>query len=202
MLRENTGSHFLDSGGIYGYQYNRPIRKATFYPATYGRVTEWHLINTAHWLTANLDYDAILTRSLKHLGLSPEFKHEPWEDCMQEWVERNGYKVVAHGYTYNDENNLDRDFAWWTIETPGDWENRVIIRSHNGCDARGGFSSPRVFRPLEDNEWKYGPYGMTLEYYCPNCQHYCSDECKGRVIRAGMRCECGHIAHPDCSGMY
>ena len=46
-------------------------------------------------------------------------------------------------YTYNEENFLDQDiqFLYWEdIEGA-----HALVQTHNGCDARGGMSMPRVF---------------------------------------------------------
>lgn len=57
-----------------------------------------------------------------------------WEFEGEEWS----------GYTYNDENILSQDFVY---DVMGGW---VFIQSHNGCDARGGFSWPHLFQLKDD----------------------------------------------------
>jgi hypothetical protein len=47
-------------------------------------------------------------------------------------------------YTYNHDNSLNQDYMvdLWLSDNNSDLH--AVIRTHNGCDARGGFSSPRV----------------------------------------------------------
>ena len=46
------------------------------------------------------------------------------------------------GYTYNDQALLSQDIVFHQFSTDHDL---VILQIHNGADARGGFTSPRVF---------------------------------------------------------
>lgn len=57
-------------------------------------------------------------------------------------------------YTYNQENELSQDFMvdLWLSDNTGDLH--AVIRTHNGCDARGGFSEPVVAR-LYDVDYLY-----------------------------------------------
>lgn len=66
-------------------------------------------------------------------------------------------KLTGSGYTYNSENDFSQDFIYYGVtlnkrsrrfhEQP----DLYIIRTHNGCDARGGFSSPRVGAVVDDD---------------------------------------------------
>ena len=47
------------------------------------------------------------------------------------------------GYTYNDQSLLSQDIVF--NQFSHDHTDYVILQIHNGCDARGGFTSPRVF---------------------------------------------------------
>lgn len=49
------------------------------------------------------------------------------------------------GYSYNEENILSQDFIWHPFENEVNGECYVFLQTHNGCDARGGFSTPHVF---------------------------------------------------------
>lgn len=52
-------------------------------------------------------------------------------------------------YTYNQENILSQDFIYYYF---GDV---VFIRTHNGADARGGFTGPVIFRQKSMNEYSW-----------------------------------------------
>lgn len=80
-------------------------------------------------------------------------ERESWEENLESFFKRlkaHGFAVKEKdgGYTYNSENDFDQDFVYQIIEltdNSGYSEDVIIIRSHNGCDARGGFSSPFFF---------------------------------------------------------
>lgn len=67
-------------------------------------------------------------------------------------------------YTYNQENDFDQDWmidAW--IEVDG--SACAVIRTHNGCDARGGYSSP-VIAAVNDRDYMYT---WLVDFYCREC---------------------------------
>ena len=67
---------------------------------------------------------------------------------------------MTKGNSYNGETILDQDFQFWIfspedIGSDTDWiyvEDGVyaIIQTHNGCDIRGGYSTPHVFKLRTD----------------------------------------------------
>ena len=63
------------------------------------------------------------------------------------------------GYTYNEENILSQDFVYFVM---GDY---VFIQTHNGCDARGGFSTPRLFscNVYDSNLLCFGDYTISCD---------------------------------------
>lgn len=148
MMTENTGKHFLDSGMMYGYQYDRNVtidQKPTAW-IEYGSVT----INTYHHLCNNLSFNADVQANFDAFVAEndPDNKTS-WEDLLQAWIKANSHEVRNDGYTYNYDNALSSDFVWYEIELC-DGDDMVIIRTHNGCDARGGFSAPKFF------DYRYG----------------------------------------------
>jgi hypothetical protein len=48
--------------------------------------------------------------------------------------------ITGSRYTYNYRNDLDQDFVYYAIATNED--PLLVVQTHNGCDARSGFSSP------------------------------------------------------------
>ena len=62
-------------------------------------------------------------------------------------------------YTYNNENILSQDFIFDTFGA------YAFIRTHNGCDARGGFSYPHLFYQKDE-------YGlMDYDRYTIGCEN-------------------------------
>jgi len=159
MLRENTGSHFLDSGSAYGRNHERnQSRKFEAEPQAtadfkYGvEVT----VNLYHWLAdrvvlaANLDrqfrrfcnrhkdesYFALVPMWLKHLG----------DQGMEiTGIYGEGEPVTVN--TYNGEDLLSQtiQYTYFTL----DHTSYVLLQVHGGCDVRGGYTMPRVFECSE-----------------------------------------------------
>lgn len=200
MLRENTGGVLTDSGGLYGYMYQRPIPSKAIYPVKLDGKVDWHQVSLAHWLTANTEYSAKLTRSLWRFSSSPKWERVPWENVLEAWAEKRNLEIREYGYTYNFETSLDQDFAAWEWEDAETGEHFAIIRSHNGCDARWGFSKPRIFRCLGESDGL--EYETKVDYYCPECQDECEPS-EDTLNDDGCICErCGRQAYVDCMGLY
>lgn len=142
-LRENTGRALCDSGDVYGRYYDRPMPTAeAWFTTDYCPV-----MSLGHWLAANC----------RHL---PEVQ-KAFDDFAAEsgltWEEDLGafFSSEKHGfYSYNVENGLDQDFICHVFAAEDEWyydrEAVIVVQSHNGCDARGGFSRPLILSPKED----------------------------------------------------
>ena len=77
----------------------------------------------------------------------------------------DGFEIHHSDNTYNTENNLDQDFQYSAFSD--DWCEYAFIQTHNGCDARGGYSTP-MCASIED------------EFYSITCDwlEECRDCCK------------------------
>ena len=173
MLTENTGRHMLDSGGAYGRHWERnqgvDFSKTPTGHIEFHRPDDWYVIvSIYHFLVNNLDYCGELDAEFQRFATSTEYADEPWGSCVHDWVWRRfGHKEDAAtgpygenpmtkddptwgGYTYNEENSLSQDFIWaqWTV----DGETFIAIQIHGGCDARGGFTRPRIFSDSGNSE--------------------------------------------------
>ena len=76
----------------------------------------------------------------------PGFQQEVLEDLWHAGGTFGGSEYSEEPlceYTYNTENNLSQDLQYVLFSTSTN--EYVLLQSHNGCDARGGFSKPRVF---------------------------------------------------------
>jgi len=176
MITENTGRHMLDSGGAYGRHWERNSKRSlqdfvqappvTFKASVYNERLEFNVMKSLfHHLANNLElceyenklwltwdklhsdwsysdseygfYNAMLERDTKWIQKKPFLEHGDYNPSDFEGEHFSGY-------TYNDENILSQDFVYYIM---GDY---VFIQTHNGCDARGGFSQPRLFKL---NQW-------------------------------------------------
>ena len=187
MFTENTGRHMLDSGGHYGRNWERNNQTAKWktYPAVY--LTDW--MGVAHkpyfWLLewCELEYEPVMTEALWHWAVENS-KTRAWIRDMETWAKMHTDDpdhIWSHN-TYGSESlPLTQDLQWVEYHCPEDMEGYLLLQVHGGCDARGGYTKPRVFRMHErihpattyrlndgDHEWSTdcggaywypGPYG-------------------------------------------
>lgn len=158
--RQNTGKHFLDSGGESGRQWQQPLPSKAVSIGEYGAT-----LSLTHMLADH---------AVEH-DLHAEFY--AWVETMQElsffdlgqsFMSGRGYECKARDNTYNGESDLDQDFVYevWVHknEECSDWiycnDAVVLIYPHCGADARGGYASPLVctFPDLE--------YALPLDLTC------------------------------------
>ena len=150
MLRENTGRHMLDSGGVGGraWEQNQNRDFESEPPAWWDHVSlsfgpPLPTISTYHlFMESELDPLHGVTEEYNEFAFSEEWLREPHIDCMVEFAHRKGWgKMDVSGNTYNEEVLIDQDFQfhyWGDVGV-------VAIQSHNGADIRGGYASPRFF---------------------------------------------------------
>jgi hypothetical protein len=145
MLTENTGRHMLDSGSIYGYNYdsNKAINQKPRAWIAYGSpvMNVYYHLYSSLWLDE--DTQASFDEYVK--------EHDPdndtsWEDLLNAWCQYHGHEAKSGDITYNYENLLSTGYMWFDIEL-NNGNDIVCVRTHNGCDIRGGYSSPRFFEP-------------------------------------------------------
>ena len=171
MLTENTGSHFLDSGGAYGRHWSRnqtrdfdaePKVRAHF--SSYLRESgERYLalqahINLYHWMRENLEVDAEMQAWLDDYT-NEQPQGESWHEvaegfaeleqermCIVGEVEAKGYPRVCN--TYNEQENWDLDqvLDFCALSEDGYSTTHIVLQVHNGCDVRGGYTAPKCFR--------------------------------------------------------
>lgn len=170
MMTENTGRNMLDSGMIYGYNYDK-AKNAHEQPrgwVDYGSPT----INLFHHLSDNLVFNEDMQNDFNTWVAENDPNADTlWEDLLQSYCKERSIEVGDNGYTYNYDNLLSQNFVWYEIET--EYDEMVIIRTHNGCDARNGFSSPYFFNFRNGNEM-YDTDLLNIN----ECYLYCEDsEC-------------------------
>ena len=162
MLKEPVSRSIVDSGSAYGYNFEREVNtteriKGKFYvyqssPEEPGRLWANFTINLYHWMIQNLEFDAELTSLMgyKASELVPEHASNlELAEAFACWLQesRNPGVDTCTEYTYHIEHHLSQDVHYtlmaldWTREP-----SRVVLSVHGGCDARGGFTFPVVFR--------------------------------------------------------
>lgn len=183
QFMQNTGGNILDSGGFYGRQYQRLNDAATSSglsgaeymlsrPEAHIRLSKpykdgnsalnWVLADTFHVLNRHLTYSPEETELLR--GFEENNPEE--DDIAGKFSEfRGDYMETA--YTYNYDNMFSTDFVYWTYEI--DFETYVIISTHNGCDARTGFSQTKIYK--YNGEFDYFNFSIELffETFLTSC---------------------------------
>jgi hypothetical protein len=160
MLTENTGASFLDSGSAYGRNWERnqgrsfdrePATRIRFHANADGS-GEAELTHSAyHWLLEKVDFAPKLDAQFTEFAV---IAGENWLTLMQTfpaWLEEQiGTEVDFEGTvnTYNGEDLLSQTLQYGCFYVKGDGFY-VLLQIHGGCDVRGGYTKPRVFRTEE-----------------------------------------------------
>lgn len=168
LLKEDTGKHFLDSGGAYGrhWQKNQGRDFLQEDPCSVrieaneeGKVEYIDIsYSLFHFLNNFLEFDDKAEKFQKgfmKFANTEKWKREPWEDCLKAYFKKRSWEVEKNDYTYGKETLLDQDFAYWIFYDKDD-EEYVVVRVHGGCDARGGFSSPCFFKMFDHDQFYTG----------------------------------------------
>ncbi|MDX9971909.1 MAG: hypothetical protein RBU21_02855 [FCB group bacterium] len=175
MLAENTGRHFLDSGGAYGRNWERnqgrDFRKdlSCFYSfSVYGsKLGVDASISLYRWVVHNLEYDPEMQARLDlYAEDRPDASaYELAEGFADEEQQRHNYEWVvdAEGFprginTYNDPDTwgLSQVIQFQEVAAEGSYcATHLILQVHGGCDVRGGYTMPKCFRIRSggDCEW-------------------------------------------------
>lgn len=158
LFREDTGAHFLDSGGAYGRHHERPpipsdapMLTVEKWTNNAGNIVPNVSINTGPWLDHLLKIRTDWTTELREQGKRSD---TPWSDVEAEYMRRKGYRREVRDNSYNWESNLSQVFiisAWVPVGSSGDWiynpDTLLTIQAHTGCDVRGGYTAPVIAEP-------------------------------------------------------
>lgn len=160
LSRQNTGCHPMDSGGATGRHWQRKlppegayIESAKMFKYKDGREEpEVYAYIPQHvFLESLIDVDKKLTRAIQSRDRKEGLGIFDVEDFMKSHA---NFKFANVGYTYNYENDLSQNFQYVVLSEREDWyyddSAIVVIQSHNGADARGGFSTYIVGRFKDD----------------------------------------------------
>ena len=83
-----------------------------------------------------------------------------------EWSDR--FDKPSFIYTYNHDCSLSQDIQY--IEFENFEGTFIVLQIHNGADARGGFTEPKVFK-LKDYEYFYSWSDGFIGCNNPECNH-------------------------------
>jgi len=171
MLTENTGIHFLDSGGDDGRHWQRNKKKTLedFENEDYITKEDGYITKSLfHHLSESCTYLPDITKQFedwiaqdKYDGLdNPNGRSHiiaDVEDFMNEFIYPG--EEARCTYTYNFDNCLSQDIQW--ISSGDLYQNNIIaLCIHNGADARGGMTNYKFFK-IDPDQF----YMMDEEYY-------------------------------------
>lgn len=159
MLTENTGRHFLDSGGAYGRAWERQQGKTVddFIAAPKARIDRHSgiVLDVFHYLNDRLEYAEDMDDAFSEYLERKTDPNLPWLACAEEFVEfltgmevggqrdyRHDAPIVVN--TYNSEEFLSQTIQY--VEFVVGDDRYVMLQIHGGCDVRGGYTRPRPFR--------------------------------------------------------
>lgn len=154
MLAENTGASFLDSGGAYGRHWERNQGRdfesepyAAFSVNDHG--TDY-TINVYHFLKERLEFLPELDAEYQAYASSLD-KHDSWAAVTEAFAEDKGWKHVIGVNTYNSEDALSQTIQWDAFEDRSTQTVVIVLQIHNGCDVRGGYTTPHLFESMWEN---------------------------------------------------
>jgi len=175
QLRENTGIHMLDSGMGSGrhWQQNKnrdfihePASILKFdldYDYDSEPTDSWSLDyrESLFWyMSDKLTYNSDLNRQFTRFSNRVDEKENDWFETLKHFMDKLKSKGLWDGkaeveYTYGRDNNLDQNFQAYEFDYEHPEYSKhggmmVVVMTHNGADARGGFSKPKFY--YEDNE--------------------------------------------------
>ena len=158
MLTENTGTHFLDSGGSDGRMWQRNAKKTMqdfenedeqSYEFDFKYNEIYRTVSVFHYLTNNLEIDDICEHFNKLQN-----DNDNWDakgDFYGVSLEAgnflnilNNVEIQRSWNTYNGDSDLSQILQGTTLEINGEYY--FIIQIHGGADARGGYTHAKMFK--------------------------------------------------------
>lgn len=181
MLTENTGTHFLDSGGgdDRHWQQNQKKTLEDFKNEPYCTIDPQYgdsSISLFHYMNQYLDFDEELTNDFQEFAKAlPE---EPWLAVIEEWLDVMG--VEPEGEFYSDARwdfNTYNFELWWVNQTlQGSFfgmngKEFLIVQVHGGADVRGGYTKPKVFSLKGwGGKDEFILSAADMSFTCPKCE--------------------------------
>ena len=187
MLIENTGQHFLDSGGAYGRNWERN-QCVDFEATSEGNVEFWNrngeldilpTLSVYHFLKERLEYNSELDERYRDYveqeGLCLDIQSA---ESFARSIEGKGIYGDESGplsaNSYNGEDLLSQiiQYVYWTDEDGA----YVLLQVHGGCDARGGYTDPVAF-DVADYDGTSIFDNARASIYCDDCgKHWDADD--------------------------
>lgn len=160
MLTENTGAHMLDSGGAYGrnWERNQGLTVADFVNSDKVKLTKYGPVASLfHYLNDSLEYAEELDKEFQEWLDNPIRKDNSYLEDSYDWASSFEDSYYPSFNSYNGEDILSQCFQVETFRVDGD--EYCCLSIHGGCDIRGGYTRPRIFKILgESFGWSCADY--------------------------------------------
>ena len=201
MLKENTGTHMLDSGFGNGRHWQQNAARnfeaepegAIHCSGRWGEL--WVTANLYHYATQKLRFAPTWQARFEAYceKADNERRSTPWLELMGGFFDQlaeEGHKVTTpYGgdegamcvNSYNEENCLSQNVQLYVAEVDG--EELYLVQVHGGADIRGGYTAPKAFTGASGSEWDFLRWTDT-RLACDNCE-------------AGWESYGGHNFEPD-----
>lgn len=146
MFTEPVGKHLLDSGSIYGYNFeknkDRDLLNEKLISLDDGMVT----VNTAKYLIEHLEFD---------FDDVTDYINEVIAEQKWHWVDEVSINEIEFIYpeveeindtynTYNYDSYLDSVLIGRTLKINNEYY--TLLQVHGGCDVRGGYTDVKCFK--------------------------------------------------------
>jgi hypothetical protein len=180
MLTENTGSHMLDSGGAYGrnWERNKGRDVVSFIDAPAVNVTEYGIdLDLFHYLRERIEFMPEIQSEFDDFCNMEENQKTDWYTLMDEWCEKYPTDWVRGFNSYNYDCLLSQTIQGNYFEYEG--EVYLMLQIHGGCDVRGGYTAPKIFR-------EYGEAGI-ISYDWNSYTIQSADDRKGEPVCLDFR---------------
>ena len=157
MLTQNTGSHFLDSGGAYGRHWERNQKKTiddfnnelpqSFeFDKKHKEITR--TVSVFHYLSElDTDYLCDIINKIQSKCKEWDSDSEVYGLSSKAWdylTERYEVEVQYTFNTYNSESDLSQVLQGSHLLINN--ETYLFLQIHNGCDVRGGYTDAYLFK--------------------------------------------------------
>lgn len=160
MLTENTGTHFLDSGGAYGrnWERNQGITVSEFVNSDKVKLTKYGPVASLfHYLNDTLEYAPELDAEFQEWLDDPIREYESYLESSYSWCENFDDAYYPGFNSYNGEDILSQGFQVETFRV--DMDDYCCLSIHGGCDIRGGYTRPRIFKVYSESfGWSAADY--------------------------------------------
>lgn len=185
MMCEDTGRNLLDSGDVYGRHYEENQKngimtgpqKVDFWTDGEKKTELKPIVPLYDFLTYNLEVDGDSERFedefynyIKVNDLDP-YSVVDIEETIKVIGEYSGYVDLEMINTYNYQSVLSQTIQF--IMFSDGYDNiYVCLQIHNGCDARGGYTLPKIFYVENPEYFIIGTTDAIISCGCRNYNYY------------------------------